>query len=284
MDESFDPYRKWLGIPPEEQPPHHYRLLGLELFEADADVIVNAADARMSFLRTLSADKHADMAERIVAQIKEAQSCLLDPAKKAFYDGQLKRRIAALNKEPPAMPTTPIAAASPSANSTANIALPKLQIPSPSTLSSRPGPGQWPKAAAMIFGLAATICVIVFLVSKSGNSGGTPSSAPLAQSGPENGNNHETNPTSTTPQVDSPTGVQTTNSAPPAGNGEKNPPPKNGGTSTEPPKPNGDNPSHVPKNNPFDVPNDEDKNNSDDVNPGNIIGLPEDDSRLRIRR
>ncbi len=23
----FDAYRKWLGIPPEEQPPHHYRLL-----------------------------------------------------------------------------------------------------------------------------------------------------------------------------------------------------------------------------------------------------------------
>ena len=33
----FDPYRKWLGIPPKDQPPNHYRLLGLELFETDPD-------------------------------------------------------------------------------------------------------------------------------------------------------------------------------------------------------------------------------------------------------
>ena len=29
MKQSFDPYHKWLGIPPEDQPPHHYRLLGV---------------------------------------------------------------------------------------------------------------------------------------------------------------------------------------------------------------------------------------------------------------
>jgi hypothetical protein len=27
---EFDPYRKWLGIPPKDQPPHYYRLLGIE--------------------------------------------------------------------------------------------------------------------------------------------------------------------------------------------------------------------------------------------------------------
>ncbi len=32
-DPNFDPYHKWLGIPPDEQPANHYRLLGLELFE-----------------------------------------------------------------------------------------------------------------------------------------------------------------------------------------------------------------------------------------------------------
>ena len=45
---SFDPYYKWLGIPPDEQPPNHYRLLGVRDFEADAEVIENAADQRMS--------------------------------------------------------------------------------------------------------------------------------------------------------------------------------------------------------------------------------------------
>ena len=43
MAESFDPYRKWLGIPPKDQPPNHYRLLGIDLFEADAEVIVRVA-------------------------------------------------------------------------------------------------------------------------------------------------------------------------------------------------------------------------------------------------
>jgi hypothetical protein len=39
MSESFDPYHVWLGIPPEEQPPHHYRLLGIRLFEDNPSVI-----------------------------------------------------------------------------------------------------------------------------------------------------------------------------------------------------------------------------------------------------
>ena len=39
MSDQFDPYHVWLGIPPEEQPPSHYRLLGLRPLEADGDVI-----------------------------------------------------------------------------------------------------------------------------------------------------------------------------------------------------------------------------------------------------
>ena len=36
---EFDPYHKWLGIASKDQPPHHYRLLGIDLFESDLDVI-----------------------------------------------------------------------------------------------------------------------------------------------------------------------------------------------------------------------------------------------------
>ncbi len=36
---TFAPYHKWLGIPPADQPANHYRLLGLNLFESDPDVI-----------------------------------------------------------------------------------------------------------------------------------------------------------------------------------------------------------------------------------------------------
>jgi hypothetical protein len=39
MADVFDPYHKWLGILPKDQPPHHYRLLAIEPFESDPDVI-----------------------------------------------------------------------------------------------------------------------------------------------------------------------------------------------------------------------------------------------------
>ena len=51
--DGFDPYYKWLGIPPEEQPPTHYRLLGIVQFEADPDVIANAASRQAFHLRQL---------------------------------------------------------------------------------------------------------------------------------------------------------------------------------------------------------------------------------------
>ena len=47
-EKRFDPYHKWLGIPPEDQPPHHYRLLGVPLYEDDAAVIESAADRQMT--------------------------------------------------------------------------------------------------------------------------------------------------------------------------------------------------------------------------------------------
>ncbi|MCH8046291.1 MAG: hypothetical protein IID44_21495, partial [Planctomycetes bacterium] len=44
MTDGFDPYHSWLGIPPRHQPPNHYRLLGVQAFESDVEVIANAAD------------------------------------------------------------------------------------------------------------------------------------------------------------------------------------------------------------------------------------------------
>ena len=51
-DPNFDPYHKWLGIPPDEQPANHYRLLGLELFESDRDVIDSASLEQIAHIRT----------------------------------------------------------------------------------------------------------------------------------------------------------------------------------------------------------------------------------------
>ena len=53
MSTSFDPYHKWLGIPPDQQPAHHYRLLGIGLFESDADVIEAAARAYLSAINRI---------------------------------------------------------------------------------------------------------------------------------------------------------------------------------------------------------------------------------------
>lgn len=55
MDEPFDPYLKWLGIPPDHRPPDLYRLLGIEPFESDLDVIANAADQRMVYVKGFAA-------------------------------------------------------------------------------------------------------------------------------------------------------------------------------------------------------------------------------------
>jgi hypothetical protein len=40
----------WLAIPPEEQPPDHYRLLGTQLFEVDPDMIENRPPSLSTFL------------------------------------------------------------------------------------------------------------------------------------------------------------------------------------------------------------------------------------------
>jgi len=60
MASDFDPYYTWLGIPPEEQPADHYRLLGVKQFEDNSEVIQNAADQRMSHLRSFQTGKRAD--------------------------------------------------------------------------------------------------------------------------------------------------------------------------------------------------------------------------------
>ena len=90
MGPSFDPYHKWLGIPPEEQPPSHYRLLGIREFETDPDVIEAAADQRMGHLRRYQTSQHAELSQRLLNEVAAARICLLNPSKRAAYDEQLK--------------------------------------------------------------------------------------------------------------------------------------------------------------------------------------------------
>jgi formylglycine-generating enzyme required for sulfatase activity len=91
--ERFDPYHRWLGIPPKDQPPNHYRLLGVELFEADPDVIENAADKQTVHLRTFQLSKYRDLAEELLNEVASARICLLNPPTRAIYDAQLREQL-----------------------------------------------------------------------------------------------------------------------------------------------------------------------------------------------
>ena len=95
MSEGFDPYYRWLGIPPKEQPPNHYRLLGLELFEADPALIDSFALRHTSFLRDITDGPHLADAQRLLNELAAARRCLLDPQRKAAYDDDLRARLAA---------------------------------------------------------------------------------------------------------------------------------------------------------------------------------------------
>jgi len=90
MAEGFDAYHVWLGIPPEEQPPSCYRLLGIPLFEERPEVIEHAADQRMAHLKSLAPGKHAAIAQKLLNEVAAARVRLLDPYKKSMYDRRLR--------------------------------------------------------------------------------------------------------------------------------------------------------------------------------------------------
>ncbi|HVA45466.1 MAG TPA: hypothetical protein VNH11_03695 [Pirellulales bacterium] len=91
---EFDAYHKWLGIPPGEQPPNFYRLLGAAVYESDPDVIEAAADQRMAHVRTYQTGKHGAISQKLLNELAEARLTLLNPAKKAEYDARLGSQTA----------------------------------------------------------------------------------------------------------------------------------------------------------------------------------------------
>jgi formylglycine-generating enzyme required for sulfatase activity len=100
MTDDFDPYHRWLGIPPKYQPADHYRLLGLERFEDDAEVIVDAAERQMAHVRRYALGPNQVLSQTILNELAAAQACLMDPVQKARYDEDLRQR------QTPATPRT----------------------------------------------------------------------------------------------------------------------------------------------------------------------------------
>lgn len=94
MSKDFDPYYHWLGIPEKDQPPNHYRLLGIERFEEHAEVIAQAADRQMAHVRTFQAGPRSAESQMLLNEIAKVRLCLLDPEQKAAYDARLRRDLA----------------------------------------------------------------------------------------------------------------------------------------------------------------------------------------------
>lgn len=90
----FDPYHAWLGIDPSEQPASYYRLLGIREFEADSNVIANAADRQMGFVKQFATGQHVAATQKVLNQLAAAKRCLLTAKDKAAYDAKLKAQRA----------------------------------------------------------------------------------------------------------------------------------------------------------------------------------------------
>jgi len=107
MAEAFDPYLTWLGIRDPQRPPNYYRLLGVDLFEDDPNVLTHAADRQMAHVRTFQTGKYSALSQRLLNELAAAKLCLLNPQKKAEYDAQLRRQLPKAGRagaQPPPVP------------------------------------------------------------------------------------------------------------------------------------------------------------------------------------
>ncbi len=136
MSDTFNGYHVWLGIPPSEQPPSHYRLLGISIFESDLDVIDHAADRQMAHVRTFQSGRHGALSQQMLNELAAARLCLLSSDKKTAYDEQLRAKMSGAVKAAPvpvgrAVPVArPVAAGvTPARPATTTPAPPKPPVP-----------------------------------------------------------------------------------------------------------------------------------------------------------
>jgi len=140
MSKEFDPYHRWLGIPPKHQPADYYRLLGLELFESDPEVIRDAAERQIAHVRGYALGKHSELSQRILNELGKAKACLLNAAEKADYDRELRQSIKAQQTD---APPVPLEASSPSPSDPERPSSPVVGAPQSIPLNvSVPGSGR----------------------------------------------------------------------------------------------------------------------------------------------
>lgn len=116
MSENFDPYHKWLGIPPEKQPPTHYQLLGVVEFESDIEVLEIAAERQMAHVHSHKTGPHSELSQKLLNEISQAKLTLIDDQKREAYN----KTIQPVEDEPSADLTTQSVSQAPGVPSSPN--------------------------------------------------------------------------------------------------------------------------------------------------------------------
>ena len=88
---DFDPYHIWLGISKTARPISKYRLLAIDDFEDNREVISAAAERQTVYLRTLQAGEHAVLVADLLNEVSRARVTLLNSDEKVAYDEQLRK-------------------------------------------------------------------------------------------------------------------------------------------------------------------------------------------------
>ena len=93
MDDSQpteNPYARFLGIDCASGTPNHYTLLGLPLFNEDAEAIDEAAKKRAAHLHQLASGPERQSIQKLMGEIAVARRTLTNGDQKRIYDEQLK--------------------------------------------------------------------------------------------------------------------------------------------------------------------------------------------------
>lgn len=120
----------WLGLPPGMWPPDHYRLLGLEAGEDDAELIEQRVHERLDTVRRYQM-MHPEQATEAMNRLAQAFVCLTEASAKKSYDAELGI-VAATRTATVAAPPVP------------DDTLDWLSSPPPIALPSRSLPGTMP--------------------------------------------------------------------------------------------------------------------------------------------
>jgi hypothetical protein len=97
----FDPYSRWLRLPPGQRSITHYQLLGISPEEQNAQVIEEAALRLAARIRSYQL-RYPQESTRLLTEISQALDTLLDSCKRQGYDAALGLSPATATAQPPA--------------------------------------------------------------------------------------------------------------------------------------------------------------------------------------